>query len=328
MDRSLAEAIEQLIVAARRILLVTHVAPDGDAIGSLLGMGWLLRGQGKEVTLACEDPVPAIYNWLPGSADLVRQANGPYDQVISLDCSDRHRMGKVYEERFASVPLVNVDHHVTNTGFGTLDWVDPSCVATCQMVLYLADALGWQITEPAAACLLTGLVTDTRSFRTSNVDSATLCAAVRLMEVGASLTQITQRSLEQQPLALVRLWAQAIDGLCLEDGILWIQVTRAMRQQWALDEDGTSGLANFLAGVREARVVVVFTERNNGTIDVGMRAVPGCDVAQVAVRLGGGGHPQAAGCTFTGDLEQAREKVLAEVRRSVADQVLALETDV
>jgi phosphoesterase RecJ-like protein len=296
------------------------MSPDGDAIGSLLAMGSLLRDQGKEVTQACEDPVPESVAWLPGSSEIARQANGPIDLVISLDCSDRGRMGKVYEDRFASVPLLNIDHHITNTQFGTLNWVAPSCVATSQMVLYLAQALGWQVTEPVAVCLLAGLVTDTRSFCTSNVDSAALRVALQLTEAGASLSQVARKSVDQQPLARVRLFADAVNNLHLEDGILWTRVTRAMRRRWAVPDNGVSGLSNSLAGVREAQVVVVFTERDNGTIDVGFRAAPGYDVSRVAASLGGGGHPQASGCTLSSDLEQVQDQVLAEVRRSVAEQ--------
>jgi phosphoesterase RecJ-like protein len=320
IDPRVLQLIHDLILPAERILLVTHVAPDGDAIGSLLGLGWLLRAQRKQLTMACADPVPEIYDWLPGSDEVVRQGSGRYDLVISLDCSDQRRMGWAYEDRMAAAPLLNIDHHVTNTRFGTVNWVDPSSAATAQMLLNLADALGWELTRPIAVCLLNGLVTDTRSFRTSNVDIAAFQAALQLMEAGASLSEITRRALEQRPLASVRLWGQAIDGLHLQDGVLWTEVTHAMRQYWALGEDGDSGLTNFLSGVREASVVVVFTERKNGTVDVGMRAVPGYDVAQVALRLGGGGHPLAAGCTLEGDLVQVRQQVLAEVQRSLEDQ--------
>ena len=318
MDRNLLERIRELAQSAHRILMVTHVAPDGDAIGSLLGLGLLLRAQGKELTLACEDPVPELYTWLPGSAGIVRQASGPYDLVVSLDCSDERRMGSVFHEGLAGLPLLNIDHHVTNTLFGTVNWVDPSAVATTQMILSLAGALGWPLSKPVADCLLTGLVTDTRSFRTYNVDTAAMRAALRLMEEGAELNEIARRALDQRPLASVRLWGEAIGRLNTDGEILWTEVTRAMRQRWGLGENGDSGLANFLSGVRESKIVVVFTERDNGTIDVGMRSVPGYDVAAAAYRLGGGGHPQAAGCTLEGDLAAVRQRVLDEVRRSLA----------
>jgi phosphoesterase RecJ-like protein len=318
-DQRSALRVGEWIRRARRILLVTHVAPDGDAIGSLLGLGALLRAQGKEPTLACEDAVPETYAWLPGSGEVVRRAQGSFDLVISLDCSDARRMGQVVGEETGRTPLLNIDHHVTNTRFGTVNWVDASCVATAQMILIMADALGWDLSQSAAVCLLNGLVTDTRSFRTSNVDAAAVRAALRLMEAGASLSEITWRALEQRPFASIRLWGQAIERSHLEDGILWTEVTRAMCEKWELAGNGYSGLANFLSGVREAKVVVVFTERDDGTIDVGMRSEPGFDVAEVAVRLGGGGHPQASGSTLEGELPQIRELVLAEVRRSLAE---------
>lgn len=316
----MVQRINDLILPARRILLVTHVAPDGDAMGSLLGLGQLLREVGKEPIMACEDPVPAIYSWLPGSGDVVRQADGPHDLVISLDCSDRRRMGQLYHDPKMPTPVVNIDHHVTNTMFGTVNWVDPASVATAQMILSLADALAWELAEPVAVCLLTGLVTDTRSFRTSNVDSVAMRAALRLMEAGASISEITHRALEQRPLASIRLWGEAIEQLHLHGDVLWTEVTRTMRDHWGLDENGDSGLTNFLSSVREASVVIVFTERSDGTVDVGMRAVPGCDVAQVALKLGGGGHPQAAGCTMEGDLAMVRQLVLAEVQRGLIAQ--------
>lgn len=321
MNRDLRDGIDGLIHRSQRILLVAHVAPDGDAIGSLLGLGWLLTAQGKGLTLACQDPVPGMVAWLPGSAEIVRQASGSYDLIISLDCSDEQRLGRVFDEDAWGLPLLNIDHHVTNTRFGTINWVDPAAVATSQMILILADALGWTLAGPAATCLLAGLVTDTRSFRTSNVDTTALQAALQLVEAGAPLYEITRRALDERPLATVRLWAQAIDRLQLEDGILWTEVTRGMRRQWSLDEEASTGLASFLADVREANFVVVLTERDNGTVDVSMRCVPGYDVAEAAVRLGGGGHRLAAGCTLEDDLPRARERVLAEVRRSLAEQL-------
>jgi bifunctional oligoribonuclease and PAP phosphatase NrnA len=314
------QRVDELIRHARRILLVTHIAPDGDAIGSLLGTAEMLRTQGKDVTAACADPVPITYTWLPGSEIVMQQGSGTYDLIVSLDCSDERRMGKVFEAEMAMVPLINIDHHVTNTLFGTVNWIDPSSVATAQMVLALAGALGWEVTTPVATCLLTGMVTDTRSFRTSNVDDAAMRAALRLIEAGASLSEITHRVLDQRPLASVRLWGQAIEHLHLQEGLLWTEVTRDMRQQWAPGENGDSGLANFLSGVREAQVVVVFTERDDGTVDVGMRAEPGYDVSQVALELGGGGHPQASGCTLMGELPSIRERVLEAVQHSLASQ--------
>ncbi|MGD8464075.1 MAG: bifunctional oligoribonuclease/PAP phosphatase NrnA [Anaerolineae bacterium] len=312
--------IHALIDAARRVLMITHVAPDGDAIGSLLGLGWYLQALGKLVTLACEDPVPDSYRSLPGSDRVVQRVDGAYDLVISLDCSDRRRMGSVYDDAWTSIPVINIDHHVTNTLFGTVNWVDVSRAATAHIILDLADAYQWQTTEAIATCLLTGIVTDTRSFRTSNVDRDTVQAALHLMDAGASLSEVARRSLEQRPLSTVRLWGQAFERLHLEDGILWTEITSDMRRAVGLPENGSKGLANFLSGIREAQVVVVFAERDDDTVDVGMRSVPGIDVAQVALSLGGGGHPQASGCTLAEPLPDVKDRVLTELRRSLAQQ--------
>ncbi|HFD38571.1 MAG TPA: bifunctional oligoribonuclease/PAP phosphatase NrnA, partial [Anaerolineae bacterium] len=257
---------------------------------------------------------------LPGSEIFTQTGKGVYDLVVSLDCSDRRRMGAVYTPALERLPLLNIDHHVTNTRFGLVNWVDPNSVATSQMVLTLAEALDWPLSRLTATCLLTGLVTDTRAFRTANVGLPVMRAAVRLMEAGAPLAEITHQVLDYRSLDKIYVWGQAFERIQLEGGVLWTEVTRAMRQRFSAREEVSAGLSSFLAGVREAQVAVVFTERDNGTVDVSMRAAPGCDVAQVALRLGGGGHPRAAGCSLEGSLDQAKALVLRELRRCLTDR--------
>ena len=320
------ERIRALISAAQRIQLVTHIDPDGDAIGSLLGLAWLLRARGRQVTLTCESPIPSQYAWLPGAEEIgpaSRTASLAHDLVISLDCSDQQRTGQATATESPGslpVPLINIDHHITNTRFGIVNLVDPGCVATAQLLLVLADAVGWHLSQPVALCLLTGIVTDTRGLRTSNIDTQVLRAVLRLTEAGAPLAEITRRTLDQRPLSIVRLWGDAIGRLKLEDGILWTEVTGDMLRRWPSPEDGMTGLSNFLAGVREALVIAVISERDEQTVDVGLRAAPGYDVSGIALRLGGGGHPQASGCTLKGSLQDVRDLVLGEIRRSLAEQ--------
>lgn len=325
---TVVERIRALLSTACHVQLISHVDPDGDAIGSLLGLGWLLRAQGKEVLLTCDDAVPEPYAWLPGSDEIrppLATPSWPRDLLICLDCSDLLRMGQLAKSQAGElpVPLINIDHHVTNTRFGVVNLVEPGCVATAQLVLVLADALGWDLSPSSALCLLTGIVTDTRGLRTSNVDAPVLRAVLRLAEAGASLSEITRRTLDQRPLNVVRLWGEAIGRLRLEDGIVWTEVTREMLARWPSSQDGMTGLSNFLAGVQEANVIAVFVERDDGrTVDVGLRAAPGYDVSGAAVRLGGGGHPQASGCTLEGDLREVRERVLEEIRATISGQAL------
>ena len=315
MDKTL----EQYIFQAGDILAVCHIAPDGDAIGSLLGLGWALRQLGKKYTLVCADTIPEVYLFLPGSEKVVPRSTGEHDLLIALDCSDRKRLGQACPtELLERVPIINIDHHVTNSKFGTVNWVDPFASATAEMVAELVGHLGLSLTLPLATCLLNGIVSDTRGFRTPNTTARTLAMAIRLMEAGAPLAEIVERNFNRRSLSSMRLWAKVIDGIKLLDGrVIWGEITRQMRQECGAAESDDGGLANFLITAQEADIAVVLTEKEDRVVDVSMRAGPGLDVSQVAVRLGGGGHPQAAGCTIQGTLAEVREKVWAEVKRSL-----------
>lgn len=314
-------AILDLVRRSRRVLAICHVSPDGDAIGSLLGLGWALKAMGKEVTLACADPVPPFYRYLPGQEEIVRRPEGAFDLVVSLDCSDQERLGDAYREEHRGLPLLNIDHHVTNQHFGTVNLVDPTAASTAEIVFTLLDELGLPLSPPIAQCLLTGIVTDTRGFRTASSTPRVLAIANRLMAAGASLPEIVSQTLERRPLAVIRLWAQALPGAQLRGRILWAEITEAMRAEAGVATVDDGGLVNFLLTAEEADVAVVFSEKNEGReVEVSFRARPGWDVAQVALALGGGGHMLAAGATVRGRLTVVRERVLALLEESLAAQ--------
>ena len=224
-------------------LAISHISPDGDAIGSLLGFGWVLRSANPNgftqsagtLTLACADPVPAQFQWLPGASEIISAPPaGPWDVVVGLDASDGACLGSPFRPAdFGAAPIVVIDHHVTNLRFGTLNYVDPSAVATSQIVVDLADALGAPIGQEAATCLLTGLVMDTLGFRTSNVTPQVMAVAMRLMEAGANLAEITERSLNHKPLNTLRLWGQALANVQINGRVVWASITRQMREQVA-----------------------------------------------------------------------------------------------
>ena len=312
--------IKRRLEEARRILLITHISPDGDAIGSLLGLGWALRPL-KKVTMACADPVPSSYTYLPGSQAIMAQPAGWYDLVISLDASDLERLGSAYDPvALAHTPLINIDHHVTNVHFGTINWVDPSAAATAELVLELVEYLGIPLNPNIATCLLNGIVTDTRGFRTSTTSLRTMEAVVKLMKAGAPLTQVTDRVFSHKPLSTIRLWGRVLGKVRMEDGILWGEIPRALREECQVSGNDDLGLSSLLATVEGVKVAVIFSEREDGRVDVGLRSVPGVDVASIALQLGGGGHPQAAGCLLSGTLPEVREKVLAAIRHSLRGQ--------
>lgn len=309
------------------ILCVSHVAPDGDAVGSLLGMAWILRALEMHPVLALEDPIPEEHRSLPGAQDVITSADAEYDSavrehsfdvIVCLDASSADRMGTAYNPPVHDqATLVVIDHHITNTGFGDVSWVEPGCAATCQMLVYLADTLEVPLDGEVAECLLTGIVTDTLAFRTSNTSADVLGAAMRLMQGGADLATITQRTVNRRPYNVVKIWGQALPNVQLEDGVIWTSVTQ---EDWKRSggEAMDIGLSSFLITANEADISAVFTEIYNGgdtpNIECSFRAKPGFDVAQVAFSLGGGGHPAASGCTIPGPLHDAIARVVPALK--------------
>jgi phosphoesterase RecJ-like protein len=307
-------SLETLLQRAQRPLLIGHIAPDGDAVGSLLGLGWAMKELGRWPTLACADPIPASLNFLPGSSEIVPRRKGDEDLVVSLDSSDPTRLGSLYDEDlFTRLPVLNIDHHVTNVGFGTAQLVDPTAVSTTQIVYRLLRRLDWPVSPWTATCLLTGLITDTRSFRTPNTDAEALRTALELVEAGASLLEIGQHLTRSLSAGIVALWGRALSTARLRDGIIWIEISQDLQRECGVSGSDASGLVSFIAGVREAQIALMLTEKPDGRVEVGMRSVPGVDVSGVALALGGGGHRQAAGCTLPGPIEAAREEVLGRL---------------
>jgi phosphoesterase RecJ-like protein len=317
------QQISQWLQQAERPVLICHFSPDGDALGTMLGLAIALQELGKHPDAVCQDAVPATYQYLPGTGQMLSQPIGEYDLIVSLDCSDVRRMGTAYQtlsSQGQNVPIVNIDHHATNPNFGNLNWVDPTAVATAEMVFELIESMGIALNPDLATCLLTGIVSDTRGFRTANTSARVMAVVTQLMEAGASLAEITERVFSRRPLAAVRLWDQALSETHLYGHILWSIITREMRAQSDYATDGDAGLVSFLCDVNEADIAVVFTERDNGEIDVGIRANPGLDVSQVALSLGGGGHPQAAGCTLKATLQNAIDTVLPDLQVAWREQ--------
>jgi phosphoesterase RecJ-like protein len=316
---SLAE-IASLLRDAGRVLAVSHITPDGDAIGSLLGFGWLLRAvwrdgsdrAHREIVLACADPVPGQLKWLPGAAEIVAAPPaGPWEVVVGLDASDPQRLGNAFRPAdYGMIPVIILDHHVTNLQFGTLNYINTAAAATSQIVVDLADAFDATISREAAVCLLTGLVTDTLGFRTNNVTPQVMATAMRLMQTGADLSEITERTLNYRPLSILRLWGYALGKIQFQNRVVWTSITRRMRYKMAAPPIGDGGLVSQLINAPEAAIAAVFSETAEGKVEISFRAKSGFDVSQVALGLGGGGHPQAAGCTIVGLLADAEQRVL------------------
>lgn len=305
--------IRTLLADAERVMLVAHVSPDGDTIGSVLGLAWALRKRGVTCRLACADPVPQHLRFLPGSDAFAARKLSGEQPVILVDISDPQRIGLVESMvSYGDVSTIVIDHHATNQGFGDVNLI-AAVESTAQLILELIDALEIELDPRIATCLLTGLVTDTRCFRTNNTTSKALSVAARLMEVGAPLGRITEAVYNHRPDSALRLWGEAMRRGQLKGGVLWTAISQSLFRDCEADSSDAKGLVEFLRGFDGARIAAVFREIDGGMVDVSLRSRAGYDVAQVATRFAGGGHPQAAGCTLEGPLEEATQRVVAEL---------------
>jgi phosphoesterase RecJ-like protein len=321
LTRTLLEQAHQLIKSAQRPLLMCHISPDGDAVGSLVGLGRVLRRIGLSPIMACSDPIPPTLSFIPDTDEIVSEVDAPFDLVIALDSSDTERLGHFPKlPGFTDVPLLNIDHHLTNLNFGDVNLVDSHASSTAEIVLRLLGALGAPLDADTATALLTGIVGDTRGFRTNNVTSQVMEAALRLMKAGASLPYVSRHTLDSRPTAAVRLWGTALSQLQVEDRVIWTSITLAARHEAGYTDKGDASLVSFLIGAEDADAAAVFVECEDSRVEVGLRAKPGFDVAQVALQFGGGGHALAAGCTLPGPLEEAQTRLLTALKAGLTEQ--------
>lgn len=306
--------VAALLAQARNVLLVSHVRPDGDAVGSLLALGLALRDAGKQVQMVLVDGVPSNFHHLPGSKTIRRKALPPWDLAAALDASDLARTGGAFGD---SAVGLNIDHHVTNTRFAQVNVVDAEAEATCALLAERMPRWGLSITKPIAECLLTGIIIDTIGFRTSNMRPKVLRLAAGLMEAGANLPELYQVGLLSKSYEAARYWGCGLGRLQREGGLLWTVLRLADRQAVGYNGNDDADLVNMLGSV-EGDVVVLLNEQKDGRVKVSWRAKPGLNVSRLALLFGGGGHPAAAGADIQGALEDVQERVLAETRAFLA----------
>lgn len=315
MEANLVE-ITKRVQEANRVLVVSHIRPDGDAIGSLLGLGLALQAVGKSVQMAMADGVPANFRHLDGSDQVIKTPEGDFDLIAVVDCSDLERVGNVLDAY--PTPDLNIDHHVTNLFFGRYNLVDTRAVATAEILTRLFAHWNLPITEPIAEALLTGLVTDTLGFRTSNMTPAALRAAADLMEIGVDLPELYWRGLIQQSFEAIRFWGMGLNNLEREGHMVWTTLTMADRRSVGYPGRDDADLINVLSTIEGAAISMIFVEQPNGNVKVSWRAQPGYDVSKLAVKFGGGGHPAASGAEIEKNnqtLEEIRQTVLEKTRQ-------------
>ncbi|MBN2499838.1 MAG: bifunctional oligoribonuclease/PAP phosphatase NrnA [Anaerolineales bacterium] len=327
MSEQVLAEIRQCIAQAQHIAVVGHKRPDGDSIGSVLGLGLALQNAGKQVQMCSADGVPTALKHLEGSDQIVQELQLPIDLVIAVDMSSFDRLGADLPEELvtartqAGLPLVDVciDHHATNNHFAAVSLVEETEVAVAAILTKYLPALGLEISAAVAGALLTGIITDTIGFRTPNVNAGTLRLAADLVEKGADLPELYFKALVEKSFEATRYWGAGLSKIHRENGIVWTTLSVEDRKMAGYGGNDDADLVNELSSVKDAKIAIIFIEQTDNTVKISWRSKPGFDVSQIATQFGGGGHKVASGALAVGDLQSVCEQVLAATRQTLTD---------
>jgi phosphoesterase RecJ-like protein len=323
-----ADAIARIlrIVCDNETFLITsHARPDGDAIGSALGLMHLIESIGKRATVAFADRIPTMYRCLPGIERIVPDLPiEMHDVAILLECDSVQRTGF---EAIEAGMLVNIDHHQSGRTFADFNWIDPTACAVGAMVYQLAVASGEEISPEMASCLYSAILTDTGAFTFACTDASTFGLAEHLLERGADSNAIAQSIYFSHPESKVRILGAALSNLEVDGEVAWTFVTLDdMERANAIVED-CEGIVNYLISILGVRAAVFLREIPTGDrFRLNLRSKGAVDVAEVAERFGGGGHRNASGCTVDGPLVKAIPVLVNELHlacRSACATLLA-----
>jgi bifunctional oligoribonuclease and PAP phosphatase NrnA len=316
MTAEIIGAIKERLDRSEKILIASHIRPDGDAIGSLLGLGLALIDRGKSVKMVLADGVPASFKHLEGSELIVKEPGGEHDTFITVDCADFKRVGKAFES--IGLPDINIDHHKTNENFGKLNLIEPEEVATSAILANHLPAWGLQITKPIADALITGIITDTLGFRTSNTNPSALRLCAMLMETGSNMPDLYMRSLVHKSFPAARYWGAGLSRLEQENGIVWGTLTLDDRKLAGYGGNDDADLINLISAINGNKVGMIFVEQNNKHVKISWRALKeGIDVSPIAQQFGGGGHAAAAGADVPGTLDDVQPLVLKATKEGL-----------
>ena len=321
-----APAIADCVRDKRHLLLITHVNPDGDAIGSLLGLGLYWEQIGFKVTMLAPTPLPNYTRRFKNVERIQVYSDEPtlppsVDLIALVDTGDVRRIARIYEEQAEYVnarPMIIVDHHATNTGEGTVNLVDPTLSSNCELLYHLLRAWDAHITPDIATALLLGITTDTQSFKTSNTTPSALRAAADLIELQADRALIMRDVYSNIPFETAKLLSLSLAELKRDGPVAWTHVSQEMQRETGANDDATDEVTDYISNLGGLKATVLFKERRDGSVKISLRSVPGIDVSAVAQHFGGGGHRQAAGATLSGPLADAERRVLDVLRATVS----------
>lgn len=320
LDPALVQQAMTLIGPARRIATLAHERPDGDCLGSALGLSHILQQIGKQCVPICADAPGSIWSFMP-NVETFQTSLGDerFDLVIALDAGELHRFGSVaarHRDFLARVPIVNIDHHISSRGCGRVNIIDPTAAATAELLVLFQQQADLPLPVEAASCLMTGLITDTGSFQYSSTTPRTMEVAALLIQAGAKPETIAQPIFRTRPLALARFQSAVINNARTagHGRLIWSYATeetlRATGAEASMD-DNFSGMLRDIEGVKIAAFFKNYGDMPETRLS--LRTAAPYDAAAICVRYGGGGHARAAGASFTLPLEEAIARVVKDL---------------
>jgi phosphoesterase RecJ-like protein len=322
MNDSNTQAIIDQLHRSQKVLVASHTSPDGDAIGSLLAIGLALKQMQKRVCMHNESVIPAVYRFLPHVSAIEQQVEviDDFDTVIILDCGTMMRIGAI-ADRLSTAPIViNIDHHVTNTRFGHMQWINPNACATSEMVYHLIKALPVTFDCIMATAIYTGILTDTGSFRFSNTNQTAFAICAEMIAKGANPYEVAKHVYGTYSLGRIKLLNLALDSLEISaNGKLSIMtLSQHMLKETRTQAEDIDGIINYARRIEDVEVAALIHELENkdnrlpegcGNYHVSLRSDGMVDVASIAARFGGGGHAGAAGFSAQMPLVELKEKI-------------------
>ncbi len=309
MEASIVQILAK-IQSSSRIIITSHIRPDGDSLGSMLGLSHYLLSLGKDVTVAIEDDVPRLFQFLPGIQSIVHAKDihfeNNYDLLIVLDTAPEvSRIGEILAAM--TIPCINIDHHLSNNRNADYCYIDGQSAATGEIILQLLQIANTKITCEIAVCLYTAIVTDCGFFRYANTSPQTLKQAALLVEHGVK-PNIVSENLEKITIDDLTALRDVLSTLELSYNGRIASVTLT-KEVLALDISSTDIFINYIRSITGVEIAIMYKEFGNEEIRVSLRS-HGADVNQIAHTFGGGGHQRAAGCTISGDLDKIKKQIL------------------
>lgn len=315
------EQIIEEINKSSKIAITSHLAPDGDNVGSSLALCLALKKLDKQVDFILDDSIPEVYRFLTGAKEVKRHtsfADLNYDLVIAMDCGDLDRIGNV-KMLTEKTRLINIDHHISNTFFGDINLVEDKASATAEIAYKLIKSLGVFIDKDIATCIYTGIVTDTGMFQYSNTSEETHSIAAELIIAGVSPSDIFNKVYQNSPKEKVLLMKEALQSLefYFRNRVTCISITKRQMDAISKEELDTEGVVNLARDIADVEVAIFLKEKEPGIFKASLRSKSSVDVCAIAKVFGGGGHIRASGCTIEGELEQVKELILREVQKHI-----------